>query len=402
MDKLDFKRVSIIFLIAIIARLIFYLAVYVPFADEFNWAHHPGQFNWYSDDNYDEIARSLLSGNGFSKYGKNPNISRTPVYPLILAMQFYLVGDGYYLNLIINIAYQSLVCIILYYLTLKMFQERKLAILSSLIWALYPLPMLQAMGPHTEAIYEVFLISFVYFIYQFYKLNHIKYLMYSSVLLVVMTLTRPISILLPAYFMIVTMFYVRETLIKRLTHSGIMLLIFAVGIAPWMFRGYNITGDIIPLVSYKSITYYQDKADKNTSDQTNKRIGFAGRFKKEIQNPLLFLKNSLKRLIRFWYYGHSDPVRIVNAVVQFPLLALSILGIWLARKQRLLTSPILLTVCYFWMAYGATHAISRYSFPMMALLCPFVALGLTELLLTFKKRSLRKESLPGSPSGQGT
>lgn len=405
MDKLDFKRVSIIFLIAIIARLIFHFVVYEPFADQFNWAHYPGQFNWYSDDNYDEIARSLISGKGFTKYGTYPNISRTPVYPLILAVQFYLVGDGYYVNLIINIAYQSLVCIILYYLTLKMFQERKLAILSSLIWALYPLPMLQTMGPHTEAIYEVFLISFVYFLYQFYMLENGKYLIYSSILMVIVTLTRPISILYPAYFMIVTVFCGRGAFPKRLTHFAVMSLIFAIGIAPWMLRGYKITGDIIPLVSYKSITYYQDKADKNTSDQTNKRngfIGFAGKFKKEIQNPFLFLKSSLKRLIRFWYYGHSDPVRIVNAALQFPLLGLSILGIWLARKKQILIFPILSTVCYFWMAYAATHAISRYSFPMIALLCPFVAFGLAELLVTFKKRLMRKESALGSLSGWGT
>lgn len=380
MRKSYIKPVLIVFLIAIIVRIIFCLIVYQPYADKFNWGHYPGQFNWYSDDNYDEIARNLISGNGYTIDGVYPNIKRTPVYPIILALQFSLFGDGFYVNLFINIFYQSLVCIILFYLTLMIFDKKRVAILSSLIWGLYPLPMLQAMGPHTEAIYELFLISFVYFLYEFYKFKETKYLIYSSILMVIITLTRPISILYPAYFSILTIFSRRWSFANKLSHIGVMLLIFAVGIAPWMLRGYRITGEIIPLVSYRPITYYQNEGGNKTADQSNKHIGFAGKFKKEIQNPLSFVKNSIKRLIRYWYYGHSTPVRIVNAILQFPLLLLSIIGIWLARKKRLLIFPILLTVCYFWMAYGATHAISRYSFPMIALLCPFVAIGLNHIL----------------------
>ena len=81
--------------------------------------------------------------------------------------------------------------------------------------------MLQAMGPATEPIYELFLVSFVYFLYQFYELDDRKYLIYSSILMTVMTLTRPISILYPAYFLILTIF---------ITLGGTAVLCLAIGL----------------------------------------------------------------------------------------------------------------------------------------------------------------------------
>ena len=204
--------------------------------------------------------------------------------------------------------------------------------------------------------------------------------------MVIVTLTRPISILYPAYFFIINIFFHRGSLSRRLFRIGAMLLIFTAGIAPWMYRGYKITGNIIPLVSYRSTTLFQNESEGGKSVHSSKHPGFVNKFKTEIQNPLLFLRNALKRLIRFWYYGHSTTVRLVNAVLQFPLLALSIFGIWVAKKQGILIFPVLSTVCYFWLAYSATHAISRYSFPMIALLCPFVAFGANEILESLKSR----------------
>jgi len=90
-------------------------------------------------------------------------------------------------------------------------------------------------------------------------------------------------------------------------------------------------------------------------------------------------------LVRFWYRGHSTLVNIVNALLQFPLLIITISGIWWAKKRKFLISPILLIVIYFWITYGAIHAISRYSFPVVALLCPFVAIGIINLMHTTLK-----------------
>jgi len=295
-------------------------------------------------------------------------------------MQFYFLGDGYYVNLIVNVVIQSLVCFVLYYLTIKVFEERLLATLSSLIWALYPLPMLQAMGPNTEAVYELFLISFVYFLYMFYSRKDIKYLFLSSVLMVILTLTRPISILYPAYFSVIHIFIRTGSHTRRLTHIAFMLFIFSLGIAPWMYRGYKITGRVIPLVSYRLTSAQHDQGDSRTFEENTAHPGFVNTFKKEIKNPLTFSKNALRRLARFWYYGHSTPVRIVDAVFQFPILILTMVGIWFARREKILIFSIVSTVIYFWVVYGATHAISRYSFPMIALLCPFVAVALERIL----------------------
>ena len=373
------KPLVIIFIVAIIARFIFYFAVYQPFSDKFNWGHYPGQFNMYSDDNYDEIARNLISGKGYTKDGEYPNIVRTPVYPLILAMQFFLFGDGFFINVFINILYQSLVCIILYYLTIMIFNNNKIAIISSLIWAVYPLPMLQAMGPNTEPIYELFLIFFAYFFYKFYKFKKIRHLIYSSILLLIMTMTRPISILFPVYFLLITLFIKDFIFITKIKQVIILFVIFLIGVVPWIYRGYTITGEILPLVSYKPITYYLDKEKYESNELLKTQMGYPEKLREGIKKPTQFVKNFFIRLVRFWYYGHSTPVRIVNALLQFPILLLSVFGIWWSKKRKILILPIILTICYFWLAYGATHAISRYSFPMIALLSPFIAIGIIKI-----------------------
>lgn len=389
MQKSHLKTLLIILVIAVIARLLFSIFVYQPLADRFYWGHHPGQFNWYTDDKYDEIARNIVAGRGYTIYGGSdrkfyPNLIRPPVYPYILATQFYFFGDGYRINLFINIIFQSLVCVILFYLTLMMFNSEKISRISAMIWALYPLPMLQAMGPHSEAVYEIVMAAFIFFFYKFYKFRQTKQLVFFSISLVLLTLTRPISILFPLLFAGVILFDRGFTLQTKTKQIIVLILIFAVGLFPWMYRGYKITGEVIPLVSYKKpINYYLLK--DNTATESQK--GFLKRFNKEMKDPVLFIKNYLIRLARYWHHGHSTPVRVVNALLQYPLLLFSLLGIWRMLKEKIIVLPILVTILYFWLSYGAVHAISRYSFPLIILLSPCAAYGVDYLSsLIFKKK----------------
>lgn len=56
-------------------------------------------------------------------------------------------------------------------------------------------------------------------------------------------------------------------------------------------------------------------------------------------------------------------------------------------KNKILVLPILATVFYFWFVYGAVHAISRYSFPLIILLSPCAAYGMDYLYGLFRKKS---------------
>ncbi len=49
--------------------------------------------------------------------------------------------------------------------------------------------------------------------------------------------------------------------------------------------------------------------------------------------------------------------------LQLPILILTLIGIWSAKREKILIFSIASTVIYFWVAYRAAHAISRYSFP---------------------------------------
>jgi len=387
------KPLLTIFVVAIIARLFFGLFVYQPLADRYfyNWNHPPGKFSWNSDDKYDDIARNLISGKGYTLRGGSDNklypaLIRTPVYPFILAAQFYLFGDGFWINVFMNIIYQSLAGVILYKLTLMIFNKKKIALVSGLIWAIYPLPMLEAMGPHTGALYVLLLVSFAYYFYKFYKLKKIKYLVYFSILLTAVTLTRPVSLLFPLYLFIVTLIFKGFSVKDKIKQFAVILLIFIVGITPWMYRGYKITGEFIPLVTYKKpINYYMLEDYEKVQDEKGYFKGFPAKVMEKIKNPLNFLKDFSIGLVRFWYYGHTTATRIVNALLQFPLLILSILGICWAKKQKYLIFPNLIIICYFWLVYGAVNALSKYSFPMVVLLSPFATIGIINFMHTIFK-----------------
>jgi hypothetical protein len=385
------KTVLIIFLVAIMARIFFAICVYEPLSNSYfgNWKHPPGRFDWREDDKYDETARNLVYGRGFKIRGGTdnklyPNLARPPVYPYVLAAQFYFLGEGFWPNLLINVSYQSVVSIVLFYIGLMMFNNRKAAIITALTWALYPLPMLQAMGPHSEAIYELILAFCVYFLYKYYKYNgNRNSLVLFSIFLVLLTLTRPITLLFPIYMGAIILYQKEKTIGKKIQDLLIVCLIFIIGIAPWMYRGYAITGEVIPLVTYKKpINYYKIK---DTSVKDHKQIKFVERFNKEIKDPSRFAINYLVRLIEFWYYGHSTPVKLVNAAFQFPLLLLTILGLWRIRRDNILVAPLLIILFYFWFAYSAIHAISRYSFPLIIVLAPMTAIGILYLIEKIKK-----------------
>lgn len=392
-DKTHLKHVVIIFIVALVARVLFTFFIYEPLSVRYfpKWVHPPGQFSWNSDDKYDQIAKNLIAGNGFTELGGTdkklyPSLSRTPVYPLVLAVQFYLFGDGFWVNVLINIIYQCLSGVILYYFTLLIFNKVKTALVSSAIWALYPLPMLHATGPHTEAFYGLELILFAYYFYKFCKFRETRHLIVSSVFLAILTLTKPISLLFPLFFIGIILLnkeyhYPLRTKIKQ---SIIMSLIFLIALVPWIYRGYAITGELIPLVTYKKpLNYYIVKKVYPKELQT----GATADFRDEIKNPVVFVIKLIDRLVKFWYDGKTPATTMVNALLQFPLLFFSGLGIWMAKKQKYLISPVLLIILYFWITYSMIHSISRYSFPLVLLLSPFMATTILNYKNYFKGKT---------------
>lgn len=367
-----------ILIVTFLLRVLFYIIVYNNLAHEYGWT---------ADDNYDEIALNVISGNGYRIHATDPpNTVRPPLYTLFLIVIFSILGPGKWKVFLVQDAMQVIICYYIYKLARRMTHDTSTAKIASILFAIYPQSMLYNSMFITETLFALLILMASHFFLDLINANNRKSAVCLGIFLGLSALTRPISLLLIVPLVLI---YVKRgddvKLRSRIANSIIMVTIFISTIFPWSVRNYLCTGKIIPVSSRGGHFLYSNTiADKNEekADQI-REFGVADNsdpekrdytyIKLAIQNilekPGLFVSNTIKTVLDFWYRGHSRRISIFNAFVNFSLLILAVIGIILLRYHAgYFYAPFIVIILYFNLCYGFLHAISRYSFPIM----PFV------------------------------
>lgn len=193
---------------------------------------------------YISIAESLVAGEGFSRNGM-PSAVRTPVYPLFLAVLYFLRLPMPWSILILQNIIASLSGFILYKIGKNLFSER-VGQIAGFIYIIEPYMLMTSNLATTETFFNFLIICFFYFFSHFYiSETGGKELILSGIFLGLATLTRPIAlyaILLVALLLAVRFLFFSHK-IKKLILS--FLLFFAAFISvlfPWSLRQHNLFG----------------------------------------------------------------------------------------------------------------------------------------------------------------
>jgi len=418
---MELKKILLIFLLAFFIRSLFLL----------------NPFETADSDEYKLYATNLLRYHTFSS-SKNPPILpstfRTPIYPMFVTSIYFLFGTKDIFVYLFQVIIGSLTCIVLYFLTLDLFHNRKIATLTGLLCAMHPFLYFLTSSLMTETLFTFLLSVTILMLVKTNIYKSIKMCFCSGVFLGITTLCRPTTQFLPLFVLLIMVFILMN---KKLfvRYSLIFILGFILSILPWVARNYIVTNEFIPISGGRGVNLYLatlnseiyhdvknfDAHDAANKDELYKRYidnwNTPGvieiereMWKKAIarikKRPFEFMLKRLK-IQPFLWVGSSYLINlnwsevfkkdnyIIFFMKLFILLFFHILPIlmylfggWLIRKKWKKYILVYFIPIYFALVYFPIHTEMRYSIPAY----PYVLLFSSYVIYYFYKKFTRKIS----------
>ncbi len=385
------KAIIPILLLALSLRLLYCLVLYPPLlsntGEELGWTME-GKL---AVDPYDKIAKNIISGRGYISDSYHIDYERLPLYIYFLVAVYRIWGMEQWKLQVIQSLLDTISCFIIYLISLRIFKDKKAALLAALAYALY-FKMIQVVtSPMTETLYILLLLIYLYFF--LLSLKKYKFAFLSGVVLGAITLCKPVTLIFPAAAGIYYIAKLKRNSIKTtvLMFSGFLLLItplyvrnylwegkvfFSTGAGKMLYLGtaidysknfrseeFRLLKDISSKYSYP----YIPEIDRHLTKIAVERIR---------RNPLGYIKRIFHRIYLFWAYPDFSTqmmaiktglVSLFNLIV----ILLAILGLYSAKKKRVPYQPFLLFSAYFYIIYILIYAYSRYSLPLFPILFIF-------------------------------
>jgi 4-amino-4-deoxy-L-arabinose transferase-like glycosyltransferase len=362
---------------------------------------------------YQQIAKNISCGNGFMFEGL-PSAYRPPIYPLFLAIIYYIFGDSYFYIYFFQSLIGSTVVIITYFIGKSIFSSR-IGVLSSAIMALHPAQIFSTSLLLTEILNTFLLcLAFLSIIYTFKNYNYLLAIL-SGILLGLSTLCHPSGLLIPLIiFLSIVIFQNEKAKIKL---AFLVLIISFTTLAPWTYRNYKEFDEFI-LISNSSMAFafwYSNYEPWNLEfrgwdeppldvlleglrppqDASKIDSVFLSEAKKNIlNNPFSFIKLSIRKSWKLWRPIPGEKHQIFNSSFLFHSLriyhALLILcmfiGIIFSFVKPLKNYIIFIIILLYWTGiHSIIVAVPRHLLPMMPLVSIFSSIGLIILNDFFKK-----------------
>ena len=210
---------------------------------------------------YDRFAINLLSGKGFiDPVTEMPTSSRSPLYPLFLAMIYSIFGHSYFSARIAQCLLGSLLCVIIFYIGKDIF-GKKAGLLSAVLLCAYPPYIFYSFfgGPVfllSENLFTFIFGIFVLFAVRvlFIKTNYINSFI-SGALIALLVLTRPVFALFP-FFLAILIFYKDRSFFLAIRKTLVILVGFLAIITPWAARNYAVHKALVPFSTEGGFALY--------------------------------------------------------------------------------------------------------------------------------------------------
>jgi hypothetical protein len=196
---------------------------------------------------YHNSAISIINGTGYPAHGSLPFV-RPPLYPFLLSIVYSFFSHETFLTArIVNVLLDTAACFVFYKLILLIWNNRRTAILSSLVYIFNPLYLFFCVRVRVEALFILLVATGVYFLIKEYKKGFPAWinvvLIGGTFGLAILCRSNATMILLLIPLWLV---YLNLNNWRRGLRLGIG---FALGcvliIAPWSIRNYYKYGELI-------------------------------------------------------------------------------------------------------------------------------------------------------------
>ena len=271
------------------------------------------------ETHYQRIAENILNHHEFSYKVGQPHALRPPLFPFFLSAIYLITGGVHFNSIRIAQILLSLGIIILLYPLGKHFFDRRIGLLASFIFAVYPSFIFFTHLLLTEVLFTFFLILFVYFFLKFLKTETIKEEEQTNILEAKRVTSFPLSlifntryrnILLTGLFLglgaltrsglypflfiaIIFVFFVcRGMLIEKLRWASILTIGFILVVSPWAIRNYILFKDLVIIDTIGGLNLYLGNYEHTPLNRAWAAIDLTGD--------------------KTWFYGHEKELAKMN------------------------------------------------------------------------------------------
>ena len=395
----------LLFSVALLLRVLFVLAKYC-----FN-IFPSGVFFYAADSGlYDELAQSLLRGEGMSRYG-HPTAYYMPLYPIFLAGCYALFGRNFLIVGIVQSLLGALVCVFVYLMGKEVFNQRVGILAGTWAAVYYELVLWNSGQILTEPLYT-FLITFGMLLLvrafgetKIQEKNQQKLLFLhsgaSGMLIGLASLTRPIVL----GFGVVVAFWL------FLRQSKVRILIFGFALIltmlPWVVRNSLVFHDFLLGSSEGGWVFYLGNNPHSTGGgggsneaipalpmppglsetEVNRRY-YQAAFQFIKEHPGRALSLLLPKLLNTWrpVYANSS---LKHKLIAYPsygaLVIFAFLGLVMGIRRSEATKLMGLFVVYHILFHTLVTGEIRFRAPVEPVLIVFAAFGVV-WFISFVKR----------------
>ena len=372
------------------------------------------RYSAHFEDGYDLIANNLAHGNGY-RWDANmgETMIREPGYPLFLAAVFKV--GGYHLeaarfaNWLLSIG----IAIMIMRLTRLVTDDRRTALIASLLFLLYPGVIICEARGGVEVLFIFAILVFMLALHQAVEKGSLWRYLVAGLVLGIVVQVRSTPMVFPLFllvYLILTANGVRARLRVAL-NVAILTLGMAVVMTPWTIRNYLLVHEFVPTATVQGLALQEGQYTcQNISSGRNyyelhteagqKRVELAteigvqagaqyyqvfpdardewlvnnallqGAKAEYVRHPALYAECVARNAFNFWFLGKTWAITRVNMLIQIPLLILALNGLYLLHKRNLLRKMgIMLTFVLSIMAvHMAIIAAARYSIPVITFL----------------------------------
>ena len=323
---------------------------------------------------------------------------RPPLLSFIIIPIIKLFPENLELILIkfLMIFLSCITCITIYFLSLQISKNYKVAFISSLSFVFYPFSIFMSCKLLTENLAALLIILLCLSFIKFLRSKEIKLLIICSFLLGLLSLTRSSYYYLP-FFMIIIIFFINEAFIKKLYFILSMLVIFFITLSPWILKNYLQLDEFVPTTTRLGVGLWYSNND--FTDPIIQKGGYNKHtlsFKKEtefsrlfdpikkseylkkksleeiINNKMLFIKSSIFRFLNFFNPKPNPYKRFVlkdlfMILFYSPFLIIFFIGIF-NNNYSINRSFLLLIIFYTLLVHMPFYGIPRFRFPIDSLI----------------------------------
>jgi len=357
----------------------------------------------HGDENlYIQFSNSILNGKGLAFEGV-PTSFYPPLIPYLLACFFKIVGGNILLFKIFQALLTSFFCVPFYLFTKKICSKQT-AIYASVFYAIYISLIAVSNNVLTEAIFTLlFLLS----IFSFINSKTTLSALISGVLLGLASLTRPIVMYLPFFFIIFI-------IIQKKYFKLAFVFGFCLTLLPWTIRNYKIHHAFVPITTYSGYVLYN-----SSHPVEGKKFGFmtppdavmkqAEEMKPEIErnrflmlsgirfildHPILYLKLAVLKILMFFCPFDWELIRKTeNGTFNFTyatIFPLFLIGVYLVlfKKRNFSANHIFLISLfgYFLFFTVFSYGSPRFRLPLEPLMIIYASVAFTHFYKKFRHK----------------